>query len=187
MLQNGKSASISKIDCSHSFRHTASMLRQYSPLLFAAFICIIPQAHAFTGTQNMNISVIVPPIVQVSATPMDFGNVVTTQTAQATAVITVNMVATQTYNISLDAGRHKSSERRMSDGKGNFHSYVLYKNTARTQRWGDNGFAGTYAAGSSLASTGTGSNQSFIVYGTTPKAASAPGNYSDSVTVTVNY
>jgi len=185
----GKTDCISMIDINRFSWHHASMLRKYLLLFLAAFACMLTteMAYAFTATKNMNISVVVPPIVQLSASPMAFGTITARQTALATAVVTVNMVATQAYKITLDAGLHKSGERRMSDGRGNFHSYVLYKNSARTQRWGDSAFAATYAAGSSLVSTGTGKNQLFVVYGTALSAASPAGAYSDLVTVTVHY
>jgi len=152
-----------------------------------ALIAIVPSAGAFTNTNNLNVSVVVPPVVQLSVTSMNFGTAPTTRSVQATAVITINMVATQAYHITIDAGLHKATERRISNGAGSFRSYLLYRDAARTQLWGDAGFASSYAAGSAKLSTGTGANQTFTVYGTSPATTGISGSYSDQVTVTVHY
>ena len=146
-------------------------------------------AHAYTSKTNLSVSAVVPSKVVLSTTPMNFGIVSTTKTtlAQATASITVNMVATQVYHITLDAGLHKLGSRRMSDGMGNFVGYNLYQNASHTTAWGDSGYGNTYTAGSALATTGTGADQVFTVYGQFQSLPSKAGNYSDTITVTVHY
>ncbi len=169
--------------------HTVSVFckRSKSLLGVCALLVAAPAAFAFTNTNNLNVSVVVPAAVQLSVTPMNFGTTPTTQSAQATAVITVNMVATQAYQITLDAGRHKATERQMSNGAGSFRSYLLYQDAAHTKLWGDSGFAATYAAGGSVATAGTGTNQTFTIYGTSPAATTPSSTYTDQVTVTVHY
>jgi len=62
-------------------------------------------------------------------------------------------------------------------------NYQLYTDTARTQIWGD-GTGGTVTVGG----TGNGSPQANNVYGrVAPQATPRPGDYSDTVVVTVSY
>ena len=150
----------------------------------------VPAALALTATNNLSISVLVPAKVQMTTTPMNFGSTFNAQAPlQASASIAVNILSGTAYNITIDAGLHMAGERQVSDGAGNFRSYLLYKDATRTQLWGDSDFTATYAAGSSLAATGTGATQTFTVYADSPGvAAQLPaGIYSDAVTVTVNY
>jgi len=158
-------------------------------ILFSAFGAV--PAWAFTANNNLNVSVTVPPTVQLLVSNMDFGVSSNPQAVlTATAGIQVNMVAGQIYNITLDAGLHFFAERRIDDGAGHFRSYHLYKDAGHSQLWGDSDYAGSYAAGTSLATTGTGTWQSFTVHGSSPAhtaAANPPGTYADTVTVTIHY
>ncbi|MBL4759944.1 MAG: spore coat protein U domain-containing protein [Mariprofundaceae bacterium] len=160
-----------------------------SALLSLCLFLILPfSSYAFTAKNNLAISVVVPPKVQLSATPMSFGTIANTSntTTRATATITINMVATQAYQITLNAGLYAT--RRMRNAAGAFIPYTLYQNAAYTTAWGDNTFANTFTAGSPLASVGTGNNQVFMVYGQTQiPANSTPGNFNDTITVTVHY
>lgn len=146
-------------------------------------------AHARTAKNNLAVSAVVPAKVQLSTSPMDFGIVPTTKNtlARATASITVNMVATQVYHITLDAGLHKLSSRRMRNAAGNTIAYDLYQNNAYTTPWGDAGYGNTFTAGNGLASTGTGQNQVFTVYGQLQILPTQAGSFSDTITVTVHY
>jgi spore coat protein U-like protein len=90
------------------------------------------------------------------------------------------------YAVSLGAGGGGDfNARRMVLG-GNPSatvSYQLYGDAARSQIWGD-GSGGSVAPGG----TGTGSPQSSTVYGrVAPQATPQPGEYDDTVIVTVNY
>ncbi len=145
--------------------------------------------HAFTTKNNLAVSAVVPAKVQLSTSPMNFGTVPTTKNtlARATASITINMVATQVYHITLDAGQHKLGSRRMRNAVGNTIAYDLYQNTAYTTAWGDSGYGNTFTAGNALASTGTGQNQVFTVYGQLQALPTQAGNFSDTITVTVHY
>lgn len=151
----------------------------------------LPVAQAATASNTVNMSVIVPAQVQLSATAMSFGNTFNPQTTlQASASVTVNITASQVFNITLDGGLNLSGERRMTDGAGHFRSYLLYKDAARTQLWGDADFAASYVGGTSVGAIGTGAAQSFNVYGTSPSATplqQPAGIYNDAVTVTVHY
>jgi len=174
----------------HSNKHAASMMSRIAVALLLLCIQPVAPALALTATNNLSVSVLVPAKVQMTATPMNFGSTFNAPAPlQASASITVNILSGTAYNITIDAGLNIAGERRVTNGAGNFRSYLLYKDATRTQLWGDSDFTATYAAGSSLAATGTGATQTFTVYADSPGvAAQLPaGIYSDAVTVTVNY
>lgn len=134
-------------------------------------------------------SVVVPvtgsisPVCTVSTTALAFGSYVPTAASLGTGTVTVTCTNTAPYQISLDAGANADvTSRRMAFGAERL-SYTLYSNAARTTLWGD----GT-TFGSRVSATGSGGAQARTVYGTIPAGqAPAPGNYSDSVLVTVEY
>jgi spore coat protein U-like protein len=70
----------------------------------------------------------------------------------------------------------------MADGNGRYIQYELYRDSARSQRWGNT--PGT----DSSDDTGSGSAQTATVYGRVPaQAVTAAGTYSDTVTVTLTF
>jgi len=119
-----------------------------------------------------------------TATDLNFGSVpgllrtVTDQTSLLRATCT-NRAA---YQVGLDNGSNASgTTRRMTDGT-RFVTYELYRDTARTLRWGASLNTDT-ATG-----TGTGAEQTLTVYGRLPvQTAARAGTYSDIVTVTITY
>ncbi len=166
-----------------------STFYRYTLITLCSLCCHALTAHALTAKNNLAVSVVVPAKVQLSTTPMNFGVIATTQTtrARATATITVNMVATQVYQITLDAGMNKLSARRMRNAAGNTIAYDLYQDAAYTRLWGDANYGNTLPAGSALNATGTGQNQVFTVYGQLQNPPTQVGSFTDTVTVTVNY
>jgi len=166
-----------------------SSISRYSLIILAWLCCYTLTAHAYTAKNNLAVSAVVPAKVQLSTTPMDFGIVTTTQNtpAKATATITVNMVATQVYHITLDAGLHKLTSRRIRNAAGNVLAYDLYQNASYTIPWGDATYGNTFTAGNALATTGTGQNQTFTVYGKLQSIPTQAGNFTDTITVTVHY
>lgn len=87
------------------------------------------------------------------------------------------------YSIAISGGASPNgSQRRMQNG-GQFVSYNLYQDSARSVPWGDGGATGTVLTGS-----GTGADEEVIVYGRVPaQATPAPGTYNDTVQVTVTW
>lgn len=88
------------------------------------------------------------------------------------------------WNVSLNDGQNVSgSTRRMRLGAtGNYVTYELYRDPARTQRWG------VTTGSDTVPGTGTGSAQNLTVYGRVPASQTVPaGSYSDVVTITVTY
>ena len=140
-----------------------------------------------TTTSNFKISAVVQSdCVLNSASEMNFGTVpgILTQNVDTTAAISVTCNGTP-YYVLLGDGQHATSaggQRRMKGPNGGYVSYELYKDSQRSQRWGD-----TEALGET--NTGNGQAQTLTVYGRVPPQPAAPraGTYTDAVVVTVNY
>ncbi len=143
------------------------------------------QAAAMTLTATATVN---PACGAYVTAPMDFG--VNTGTVAAnidrTTVFSLTCVNRSPFQIGLDNGTHAdgSGNRRMRVGSGALLPYELYRDAARTQRWG-NVLNSTTASG-----TGTGAAQNLTIYGRVPPAAGTstpPGAYSDTITVTITY
>lgn len=103
----------------------------------------------------------------------------------ASTTLAVTCTKTTPYAVALSAGANAGqsafSSRVMKSGTNSL-PYQLYLDAGRTQVWGDGNSSGTYAG------TGTGSQQTLTVYGRLPSLSGVvPGNYSDTVTVTITY
>ncbi len=140
-----------------------------------------PNAFPFT------VSATVPSRCQAyTTTDLDFGSVPATITGNLDQTSTIGMTCTgrTAWQVGLDNGLNASGNvRRMRLGStGNYVTYELYRNSARTLRWGNTLNTDT-ATG-----TGTGNPQALSVYGRVPAPQTpAAGSYSDTVTVTITY
>ena len=122
----------------------------------------------------------------VSATAMSFGSIAATQAGATDSSATISMQCSNSapYNVLLNGGLTGAANplaRKMQSG-ANLLTYALYKDSNRTQPWGE-------TIGSNvLGGTGTGGNQSIAVYGRVPQQATPPtGSYADTVIVTIDY
>lgn len=100
-----------------------------------------------------------------------------------TSSITMTCTGRTAWSMALDNGQNATGNvRRMRlDAGGTYVDYELYRNAARSQRWGSN-------AGETLLGTGTGTTQTLTVHGRVPAGQAIPaGAYRDVVTVTVTY
>ncbi len=117
---------------------------------------------------------------------LSFGNVpglITTHHDQTTH-FSYTCTNTTPWAISLDDGLNANgSTRRMRHvSTSQYVEYELYKDSARTQRWGNTLNVDTHNG------IGTGSSQNVTVYGRVlANQTAASGNYSDTVTVTITY
>ncbi|WP_158218738.1 Csu type fimbrial protein [Roseateles aquatilis] len=106
--------------------------------------------------------------------------------ADASTSLNVTCTKTTPYSVALSAGTNAGNpsafgSRVMKNGNNSL-PYQLYLDAGRTQVWGDGNSSGVYAG------TGTGSQQALTVYGRLPSLNGiVPGNYSDTVTVTITY
>jgi spore coat protein U-like protein len=102
----------------------------------------------------------------------------------ATGTVTIACTKGATTTIGLGLGSNASgATRRLTDGVSNFLVYEMYQDSTRTTVWGNSGSALlTPAAAPSKTA------RSFTVYGRIPANQDIPaGNYSDTVTATVNF
>lgn len=97
--------------------------------------------------------------------------------------------------ISLSAGLPPGTltQRRLRTATGDLLNYNLFRDTARTQIWGD-GSSGTFTAPTSpaalvLPSSGNPRTGTRTIYGRMPagQTNAAPGSYADTITVTVTF
>lgn len=100
-----------------------------------------------------------------------------------TTALSMNCVRRTAWQVSLDNGQYASGNiRRMRNAAGQYLTYELYRDAARSQRWGSTLNSDTQTG------TGTGSTQSLTLYGQVPAPQTPPpGSYSDVVKVTVTY
>lgn len=119
-----------------------------------------------------------------NATNMAFGaiNPLNSVDYDSTASIDVTCPDPTSYTLSLSTGSGSYDQRQMVSGSETLH-YNLYTDAARNEVWGD---------GSGVSVTVNGetdsSGNSHTVYGHSPhQPLAVPGNYSDSITVTVTY
>lgn len=123
----------------------------------------------------------------VEADDLDFGaHARLDAAADASSQVRVQCSANTAYSVSLGAGGGGDmAARRMLHGSipSEQIAYQLYNDAARSQVWGD-GSGGT----STVSGTGTGATQAVSVYGRIPlQATPRPGDYEDTVIVTVSY
>lgn len=124
----------------------------------------------------------------VTATAMAFPTYQPDAASPATATSTIKVKCTKNsaVTISLDKGATTggtTDTRMMQSAPGKTLNYKLFSDSAYTVNWDDtnNKVAATGA--------GLGTDLTFTVYGQIPASQldSEPGNYSDTVTVTVGY
>lgn len=137
--------------------------------------------YSFTASANVPRSCSIT-----AASDLDFGAISGLITANGDQTSTISMTCTgrTAWNVGLNNGLNSSGiVRRMRLGATtNYVNYELYRETGRTNRWGNT--TGT----DTLPGTGTGAAQSLTVFGRVPATqAAAAGSYSDTITVTITY
>jgi spore coat protein U-like protein len=112
---------------------------------------------------------------------VDFGSVgLLNANVDANGQVRVTCTQSTGYTVGLSVGSFTPTTRRMIKGS-EFITYGLYQDNGRTQGWGDT--VGTMPTG-----TGSGLTQNYTVYGRVqPQTTPSPGNYNDTLTVTITY
>ena len=119
-----------------------------------------------------------------TATDLDFGQVDTLGgDLDGVSQISFECPVGTAWRVGLDAGRHADGEtRRMSGPGGALIEYELYRDSARSQRWGNTPDVDVGTG------TGTGVSQSLSVYGRVPaQRVPAAGDYSDTIRITLTF
>jgi spore coat protein U-like protein len=117
-----------------------------------------------------------------TAGDLSFGQVTTLGANQdQTSVITFQCRAA--WQVGLGNGSNfDGTHRRMAAPGGKYINYELYRNSGRTQRWGTT-LNNDTVSGAANYDTLT----QVTVYGRVPAQAALPGNYSDTITVTLTF
>lgn len=147
--------------------------------LLGCDLLTVTQATSFNVTAN------VPATCRITTSDLNFGPA-GVLAAPLDAMTTLSPTCTNgtAYQIGLNGGLSGASDptlRRMTKGAEAI-LYGLYRNTARTQPFGET--LGT----DTLAGIGSGSAQTTTVYGRVPaQPTPSPGTYADTITATVTY
>lgn len=161
------------------------------PLVASAIVLaqslLTGSAVAAVATSNMTVRITITAECKVqTASDLDFGSKgVIDANVDQTSTIGVQCTSGQTYNVGLGAGAGTGASvalRKMTGPAAATVNYTLYRDTGRTQPWGET--VGTDTA----AGTGNGNVQNLTVYGRVPiQATPAAGVYTDTVAITVTY
>ncbi|MBO9688762.1 MAG: spore coat protein U domain-containing protein [Mitsuaria chitosanitabida] len=178
-----------------SFRSSTAVLRRAVALATVLSASLIPplSVQAATPTSasaTFQVGATILVACNVTGSTLTFGGAIdplqTPGPVDASTSLNVTCTKTTPYSVALSAGTNAGNasafgSRTMKSGNNNL-PYQLYLDSGRTQVWGDGNGAGVYTG------TGTGSQQVLTVYGRLPSLAGiVPGNYSDTVTVTITY
>ncbi len=151
----------------------------------AALLIVAPAARAADCTVN--------------ATPVNFGHYDPLSSASnhsGVASVTVSCRSTipqgnerVSYSLLISSGLGGTYQPRQMLSCPDHLSYILYRDAARTQIWGD-GSGGSFAVTGALAqiTPGAGASASHTIYGRIPASQNATaGNYTDTLVVTLIY
>jgi len=165
---------------------TSSFTSTYTSFYYSyssATTCSAPSGTI--GTASFSVNATVAANCLVSVQNIDFGTQgVLSTNVDATGSVTATCTPGTTYTISLGGGGANAlpTARKMAKGSETV-TYGLYKDTSRSQPWGD-----ANTPGSTVAGTGTGSAQLLTVYGRVPpQTTPSSGIYTDTVVVTLTY
>jgi spore coat protein U-like protein len=145
-------------------------------LAAAAMAFGLSGAYAATPASNtLSVKLAVIQSCTVDPSTLDFGPTTAVGTVDASATISVSCGANTSYNIYLSLGSNPSSgSRRMSDG-ASFIRYDLYATQEKNSPLSFNQAIPGYGSGSTT------------IYGRAYVSGATPGEYADTVTISVNY
>lgn len=155
--------------------------------VYFGFLILLLSHPAFapTTTGNLPINATVnAACIFGNITSVNFGNY-TGAINNATGGVEVNCTNGTTYNISLGPGTFPGATvttRQMTGTPTGSLAYALFRNSGRTQNWGQT--IGT----DTVPGTGTGVIQPYTVYGQIAAGLTpAAGSYNDTVVITITY
>ena len=161
-----------------------TFLRRMS-LLIAAMLLLPVLAPAATKTAKFNVTATVQSDCTIAATNLAFGTVgLVAGNVDAISTITVTCTPSTPYAIALNAGDVAGSTvdaRKMANGASSM-MFQLYRDSARTQVWGETSGVNT------VGNTGNGAPMEITVYGRIPPQTSPTvGAYIAQITATITY
>ena len=155
-----------------------------SVIAFAVASGLSTSAVAGTVTSALSVRVVVQPTCTVDGATLDFGSYTSGQTSDLTAFAQIaysNCPAGQ-LRFQLDGGANgTTTARKLANGSGGLLSYEVFRDSARTQNFGQGGDARLFE----LTATGSGN---VSVYGRIPAGQAVPaGTYTDTVVITLDF
>jgi spore coat protein U-like protein len=157
-------------------------------LAFSSLLCgiVCSPASAATATGQFGVSLTIQAECKVqTASSLAFGSAGVIDSAiTSTSALGIQCTNGTTYSVGLDpgAGTGATTAVRRLTSSGATINYALYRDSNRTQLWGQTVGTDTYSG------TGSGAVQSVTIYGAIPaQTTPASGSYSDTVQVTVTY
>lgn len=162
--------------------------RSSSAVVLAASVALLaaPGTAAAESSTDIRAAGTMLSATSVSATRLDFGAFSPTMSMNTAAQITVTATQGTTYDIQIGPGNGgQPGTRAMKPVSGSADSvleYDVYRDAGRSSRWGST--VGT----DTVSGSGTGQAQTYPVYGRIPPGQwIAPGDYGDTLTVTIVY
>ncbi|WP_133364691.1 spore coat U domain-containing protein [Qipengyuania sediminis] len=152
----------------------------------AALLAALPAVPA-AARNTMVLNAQVVRSCNLGALPMMFGTVsIVNPTGTAQSALIVDCTPGTTFTVTMDNGLHfRAGSRRMANPAGNgnrqFIDYEIFRNAARTQRWG-----ATAATGITTIAPADG-KVTLIAYGRADGRRSIASAYEDTVTVTISF
>ena len=157
-------------------------------------------ARAESKTATMDVRARFNENCAVSAPALDFGEM-KRMSMNKTIVLQGKLVVDCTervvYRVALDAGLHYDAatpeNRRLAGPNGAYSLYtvLLPASGGGGSIWGDNGLGNTLPAGSPFLRTGNGVISEYVftavAFGVVPGNGNANGNYTDTLTMTLDY
>jgi spore coat protein U-like protein len=141
-------------------------------------------ANAATASGTLSVSVVVQPSCTVAGATLDFGTYSSGQAGDLTgfARINYNNCPTGQLRFELNGGANgTTTARKLSDGKGGLLNYGVFRDSARTQNFGQ----GSDAKLVTLSAPGSGQ---ISIYGKIPGGqVVAGGTYTDTVVITLDF
>jgi spore coat protein U-like protein len=142
-----------------------------------ALLAAAVPASAETAGASLNVSATVAGRCSVAAGALAFGTYAPGTNASQSSDLTVNCTQGTAYAVALGEGQ--AGARQMSGPNGATLPYDIYRDAARSQRWGSGAEA--------VPGSGSGADQTLRLYAAIASADAPSGDYNDTVTVSVTY
>ncbi|MDH0868054.1 spore coat U domain-containing protein [Mitsuaria sp. GD03876] len=175
-----------------TFRPLSAVLPRAFTIAAVLIGSIVPShaANPTTASGTFQVGATILVACNVTGSTLTFGGAIdplqTPGPVDASTTLNVTCTKTTPYSVALSAGANAGNasafgSRAMKSGNNSL-PYQLYLDAGRTQVWGDGNSSGVHSG------TGTGSQQQLTVYGRLPSLSGiVPGNYADTVTLTITY
>lgn len=157
-------------------------------IAYGYYLLVAPSCASLTaaGTFPFTVSATVTNNCTIGATNLSFGTAGVIGTGiNAAGSLSITCTNGDSWRVSLNGGGSGNVAARtmQRQGGGGSVGYQLYTDSARILPWGDGSGGTTRVTG-----TGTGLAQAVNVYGRVPaQSTPMPGNYSDTITATIEF